>query len=468
MKIRLKIFLYTTSIVMLVVTFAVFLLYLVMPIYYEYEKKDENRLYSEMVYASLKDNQINEEIIQRLNLLTRENDVQFYIFDQNKQLIYPNLQHLQLAFDAESSTKGSKAVEDGSGPLLFEELQKKNDEFYVIQDQVQLESRKKVTIFTVTPLQPVSDAKRVFLKIYPYILLISCLIGMIGSWIYSYFSTRRITEMIQRTAEMTRLKGTKLNSTKGKDELSVLAKNINYLYLSLREMIDKLDEENGKVADLERAKTEFMRIASHELKTPITALSGLVDGMIYRVGEFKDRDKYLVKCREILDEQADLVKDILSASLLDIDDSVNEPKWFDLKDQLSLDSAVYEILAKNKNISFHVQIEEQKVYGREEDFKKVLQNVLSNALKYTKEGGEISMVNEGNTLFIDNTCVGFTKEEASLLFDAFSRPDFARNRHDGGSGLGLFIVKQLVEKNEWQCSFEPKPDGNGMRFILIC
>lgn len=454
---------------MIVVTFSFLSLYLVVPAYYDYEKKQENIFLAGKLESFLAGKELDEQTVSKLAESTRKNNVDVFIFNQEKKLIYPLLFQISAEDNTESLDLQSLLGEetgDESDMVFFEELMQQNGLYYTTKGQVKLSNNQPATVFTSTPMQPISDAKRIFIKIYPYFLLVSCVIGIIGAWIYSYFSTRQITQMIKTTAAMTHLSGNQLNQIKGKDELSALSRNINYLYLSLGKMIERLDEENEKVTDLERSKTEFMRIASHELKTPITALSGLIDGMIYEVGEFKDRDKYLLKCREIVDEQTKLVKEILYISQLDLEESTEHHKWFDLRDQISLDSATYEILAKKKIISFQDTIEDLKVYGNELDFKRIFQNVLSNALKYTKEKGEILLRSGDNQLIIENSCVPIPAEEAEQLFAAFSRPDFARSRKDGGNGLGLFIVRQLAERNQWTCSLVPKPDGSGMRFIL--
>ena len=252
---------------------------------------------------------------------------------------------------------------------------------------------------------------------------------------------------------------------KGRDEIAELAQDINHLYANLLTSIEALRLENEKVAESEREKAEFLRMTSHELKTPITSMMGMVDGMIYGVGEFKDRDKYLQKCREILEEQSELVQSILAISKLEMK-TETEQEVFSLKQVLEENLSTYRVLADVRHYHFQVELAEAKVKGNRTYLLKAIKNLLDNAFHYTVEGGQILLRLEERKLVIENEAERvLNKDQIQQIFQPFYRPDYSRNRKDGGTGLGLFIVQQILDKHGLRYQFEAV-DGRKMRFSI--
>lgn len=100
-------------------------------------------------------------------------------------------------------------------------------------------------------------------------------------------------------------------------------------------------------------------------------------------------------------------------------------------------------------------------------FGKLVANVLSNAVAYTQPGDSVRIFTAGRQLVVENQCVPIKEEEIPLLFEPFYRPDFARDRQDGGSGLGLYIVDALSRALGIPYQFKPAPALPGMRFTLF-
>ena len=98
---------------------------------------------------------------------------------------------------------------------------------------------------------------------------------------------------------------------------------------------------------------------------------------------------------------------------------------------------------------------------------KILSNLLSNAVSYTKPGGRVSVILDADRVLIENECAPIPKEALSRLFEPFYRPDFARDRKDGGNGLGLYIVDTLSKSMGLSYVFEPMNSPQGMRFTLF-
>ncbi|WP_161943159.1 sensor histidine kinase, partial [Streptococcus suis] len=149
------------------------------------------------------------------------------------------------------------------------------------------------------------------------------------------------------------------------------------LYSKLLSSIDELRTENERAMAREKEKSDFLRITSHELKTPIASMLGLVEGMIYNVGPFKDHDTYLKKCKEILQEQSELVHSILEATNLDM--ALKESREQIRLDEL-IDSSLtsYQSLAEVKGYQFEVELSPVLIEGNPVYFLKAIKNILDN------------------------------------------------------------------------------------------
>ncbi|MES5415834.1 histidine kinase dimerization/phospho-acceptor domain-containing protein, partial [Enterococcus mundtii] len=221
-------------------------------------------------------------------------------------------------------------------------------------------------------MQPVAEASQVLLHLYPFIIIVSLIIGGIGAYYYSIYSTKKIKEISKVTEKMIELDADIRCDVKGTDEISLLAQDINHLYVSLIQTIEVLELEVAKTKELEQAKSEFMQIASHELKTPVASLMGLIDGMIYNVGKFKDRERYLEVCKNILQEQTEMINNILFASRnnLPSDDVVYEE--VSIKEMIEHKLTSFRILAEAEQKKLVVNLKGEKIIGNKNDIDKIL------------------------------------------------------------------------------------------------
>lgn len=453
MKITIKNFLFSISIIFTVTTVSLTILYFIMPMYYEYTKLNKtsqefNKIADDMEGKNLEE--IKKIIDQRL--FDGQEAITFILLDQNGRYIYPDVEYgkegmtIGLGEVKETETTDSS---DLTNVLLSPNEGKKLNQ--LVKDNLG-NQYKLVGFFS---LQPISDASEVLLQIYPFLLLIDFLIGGIAAYFYSKFSTKRIKQISLSTNQMLSLDNTIKCEIKGKDELALLAQDINQLNQSLLMTIDALKSEITKVEGIERSKAEFMRVTSHELKTPLASLMGIVDGMIYNVGKFKDRDQYLMVCKEILHQQADMIQNVLTVSKLDmfsLDETNNE--IFSFKDLVKSKLKAYELLAEVNNIKLAVNLKECLIEGNVDEMSKVIDNILNNAVRYTKVNGLVNLYLDQSVFLIENQVIKrLSEDELSQLFEPFYRPDFSRNRETGGSGLGLYIVKQILDKQGLNFSF---------------
>lgn len=445
MSIMLKNFLFSGIIIFLVSILSLIVLYFTMPVYYEQMKLNEiNKEFNQVAKS-----------IENKDLATMQKVVDQYWFgrEQSLDVMLLNNNGLVISPFFDENVEYSEISIFSDEMSLYQEITDKEGHTYYL-----------VGIYS---MQPVEEASKVLLHLYPFIIIVSLIIGGIGAYYYSIYSTKKIKEISKVTEKMIELDADIRCDIKGTDEISLLAQDINHLYVSLIQTIEVLELEVAKTKELEQAKSEFMQIASHELKTPVASLMGLIDGMIYNVGKFKDRERYLEVCKNILQEQTEMINNILFASRnhLPSDDVIYEE--VSLKEMIEQKLTSFRILAEAEQKRLVVHLTEQSIIGNKNDMDKILDNLLSNAFKYTKHEGEISLFFDGKQLVIENEVNQIlTEEELSKIFQPFYRPDFSRSRDTGGTGLGLFIVQQLFEKYGWEYSFKSTANSR-MCFSVI-
>ena len=285
------------------------------------------------------------------------------------------------------------------------------------------DSKTSYTLEVVMTLQPVDEASDVISKLMPYIILIALLIGMIGAYIYSNVITKPLIEVIESEREA------------------------------------------------ENRRKDFVATISHELKTPITIISGQLEGMIYNIGKYKDRDTYLQKSYDSVQELKDLVNEMMEVSKSEI--LITELKLTKVNFSELLNKLVHRqmFLIEEKYLNVDLQIQENiSVKCDEEKITRAINNIINNAIKYSPQGENIIVrLYKKNTkhkvcLEIENTGITIDKQYLNQIFEPFFRIEKSRSRKTGGSGLGLYIVSQIFKSHGFEHSI--KSNDNSVVFIV--
>ena len=278
---------------------------------------------------------------------------------------------------------------------------------------------------------------------------------------------RLITQTMLKTFQILKLDPDAKAIVSSKDEIGALATDINNLYQSLLLTIRNLELEKEKVSLAEKEKIDFLRTASHELKTPVTELNATLENMILGIGEYRDYETYLPKCKEITEQLGDMIRDILNASRLQTQGN-NEPcSNFSLRTLLTELCEPYRLIAEAKGVKFKIELSSDAfVYLPEGQLKKAISNILSNAVNYTEAGQSILVVFDKNKLSVSNECSVLPPEQLQHIFEPFYRPDLAHSQATGGNGLGLYIVQTILDKLRLKYQFVPMPNDRGMSFTI--
>ncbi|EPS51529.1 sensor histidine kinase [Clostridium botulinum CFSAN002369] len=339
-------------------------------------------------------------------------------------------------------------------------------------------SEEKYNLYLTAPLQPVSEASKVLFLLIPYIGLVVILISVIGGLIYSKVISKPLISMNKVAKEMAKLDFTKKCTVKGEDEIGELSQSLNDLSNNLRISMEELQRANEQLLDdiakereIEKKRREFIATISHELKTPITILKGQIEGMLSNIGIYKDRDKYLKRNLEVLNDMEYMVKETLEISKLESQGF--KPR----KEQISLSKIVEEciynisFIAKRKNIFIDKNINEDLfVHGDSKLLKKVVNNIITNAINHSPESEKVyaNLHEEKDeiVLKVENTGTYIEENELKEIFKPFYRIEKSRNRKSGGSGLGLYIVKMILDAHNGKYSISNNEKGVEFKLCL--
>lgn len=262
--------------------------------------------------------------------------------------------------------------------------------------------------------------------------------------------------------------------------VSALLSRSVYREVLAKEQIEKLATSlsvaNEHLRELDRQKSEFLSIASHQLRTPLAAIRGYASLMIE--GSFGPiNEKLLVPVRTIFassTRMADTVEDFLNVSRIEQNRMEYRFKMEDLKALTTQVVTELSIAAKNKNLEltydddrsgpYHVMIDASKVHH-------VVSNLVDNAIKYTPRGSvhvrlERHINNRDVCVYISDTGAGISKETIGTLFDKFVRARNAQDINVTGTGLGLYVAREMMKAHKGSVVAHSDGEGKGSTFVI--
>ena len=256
------------------------------------------------------------------------------------------------------------------------------------------------------------------------------------------------------------IKRTHQNNLNTPVKISTNCKEINSLQVTFNRMLERLN------SSFEMQKN-FASNSAHELKTPLATMKASIQVLEMEeeptIEEYKENIEVMKKS---VDRLIDIVENLLGFTK-DEDISLNDT--IVIKEILEIVVDELKVVAENKNISIKIKEENSLIKGNATLIYRVLFNLVENAIKYNKENGEIFinsiLINDKVTISIQDTGYGMDKEELDKIFEPFYRVDKSRSREMGGSGLGLSIVKKIIEKHNGELMVNSIPNI-GTSFIL--
>jgi two-component system, OmpR family, sensor histidine kinase VicK len=228
---------------------------------------------------------------------------------------------------------------------------------------------------------------------------------------------------------------------------------------------------------LDQARRDFVANVSHELRTPLTTiksyLEALEDGAIE---EPQLAQRFVGVTRSETERMIRLVTDLLHLSRLDSKEAKLAKEWTSVSDMLEevADRFSFQLLQRNTEIALDVQQDMPKVLIDRDKIDQVLDNLVSNAIKYTGDEGQIELGARRNgqgelEIFVKDNGIGIPKKDLSRIFERFYRVDKARSRNMGGTGLGLSIAQEIIKAHGGDILLESEYNqGTKVTFTLPC
>lgn len=337
----------------------------------------------------------------------------------------------------------------------------------MVIDFVPSETTGNVSLTIAGSYEPAGLMKSAMLRALPLSVICCVFLSVLCAYFFSKGTTSSIRQLSKAVKKMSELDKSAQCRISSQDELGELANDVNQLYHRLLCMIENLELEKEKTSENERAKIDFLRSASHELKTPVTALNAMLENMILGVGRYQDYDACLPECKAITERLSEMIHEILETSKLSVSTKNAALTEINVSELLASLCEPYQLIAATHGVQFRLKIDDAvSVELPIHEFSKALSNILGNAVGYTPNGKCVSVYLRDHMIVVENECTPISKEELPHLFEPFYRPDFSRSRETGGNGLGLYIVATIFRALNVPYSFTPMEQPQGMRFTI--
>ena len=395
MKLFQKTYLFTVGLMAIIIIISHTLLYMLLPSFYTNKKQQDLDNISYQLTEQLQNNNSNksDEIAKKFADM---HNINILLSVNGKNKVYEGIKSCDIYINPDALDEQSLVIDNKTD--FIEDNKKSNstevkNDFLKISDSSLLYTKKLKTkdnvdasIKVAMDLQYLQEARSVVFMILPYSIGISLIISLFASYIYTKKITKPIKQICDVTKEMQVLKEDAYCDINTGDEIELLATNINSLYKNLLDTIDSLKEEIENVSKSEKSKVDFLRSASHELKTPLMSIHIMLENMILNIGKYKNHDIYLPKCQEAVVNLSSMVQEILDTSRLNSLNGEKELKEVDLKILIESIIEPYKIIAKSKKINMNIDYSNSLNINTDKSMlKKALSNIISNDILYVNK-----------------------------------------------------------------------------------
>lgn len=326
-----------------------------------------------------------------------------------------------------------------------------------------------VVLTVVGSLQPVSETLGIIKGFYPHFLLVSILLSLIVSIVYSRGVSRPIVKITSVADSMAKMDFDEKLAINREDELGKLSNSLNILSTNLEQSLsdlrvanEKLQEDYQREKKQEQARKEFIANASHELKTPLGIIKSYAEGLQDSVNK-EEQDEYIHIINDEIGIMDKLIMEMLKISKYDSMDMTIEKEEVDLTVLIYGVIENFEQSLRKNDLLVNVEGEFHTCYADEEKLNSAFLNLFSNAVKYANRHSTIHIkgipVSEKTRIEIYNDCDQFTDEQLEKIWDRFYKVDTSHNTDIEGTGLGLSIVKSIFEAHSIEYGVMNTPKG---------
>lgn len=395
---------------------------------------------------------------QRLSETARTSGYQLSVYDSSGQL----LNHFQSSDTTIAPPQNlSTGIIEGLNARDNLPLLPRNSESEVLTSFVKLsESKAGVTYLQAAQFKDeIYEPIKTIRWIIYYGMFISIgLVVIVSIWIARYV-TKPITQIKDAAQDIADGDVGREIDISRSDEFGTLATSLN-------QMASKLRADTEQIKQFAEKQRQFFADITHEIRNPLHTISGALD--MLELGELPEdkKTKYITTAKKQTERISHLFKDLKTLQRFDSDEYFVEMQEFDLATITRHMQDWHIEKASEKGIDLNIDTHPCKIIGDPGKIEQVLDNLVSNAIKYTNEGAvnlKYESLDSKVKITVEDSGIGISEEHLNRLFDRFYRTDKARSRDKGGTGLGLAVVKSILSAHGSEIQVESEV-GNGTRF----
>lgn len=342
-----------------------------------------------------------------------------------------------------------------------------------------INSANDALVIVVAPIQPIEEASEVMTEFFRYLCIGFIFVSIFLSFFYSNFISKPLIKLNKAAMQMSKMNFKEKCVTDRTDEIGSLANTLNFLSSNLDSALkdlqlknQKLKEDIEKERNLEIMRKDFVNSVSHELKTPIGIIEGYAEGIKDGIVSDENAHIYLETIIDESKKMATLVNNMLELSKLE--SGVIKPKFevFNINRLIRKVISKHTLSASEKDLTIIFNENTDYSYVKADTFQmeQVFTNLITNAIKYTPEHNDIiiaiDIIHELYKISITNMNAHIEEVNLDKLFDKFYRVDKARQRNTNSTGLGLPIVKNILELHNFKYSLTNVENGVCFTFYI--
>lgn len=431
-----------------------------------------NRLdgYANAIGETASDNnyqvQLNSNFLNKLQVVMASDDVKIRIFNNADQQVYPTTQKAILPSSVFSVLRHGHTIHVKNDHQQQGTAMSSRDAYTSVLVPWFNRGRFIGAIWIGSKVENVEEPLNMVKRNLMTALAVTMIVGMILSFILSYYSTTKIKRLSRATKKVASgdFNAQVKIKTKNHDEIDDLARDFNSMVISLKKSREAVKAQ-------ERRRDQFLADAAHEMRTPLTTINGILEGLEYDAIPEEAKPKSISLMRKetkrlirLVNENLDYEK-IRNNQIMLLKTKFNAVNSLrDLETQLAQN-------AKKANDKLIVEApDEVEVYVDHDRFTQIMVNLVQNAIQFTHDGKIVvsaKRIKHGAEFTVADTGIGMSAEQKKFIFDRFYKADPSRSRlGTGESGLGLAIVLSLINQHGGHITVDSKP-GKGTKFTVI-
>ncbi len=341
--------------------------------------------------------------------------------------------------------------------------------YFLTATSIKRDGSGKSLAISISSMLPINEASRTIKNVFTYVFMGGFVVIILLATLISNTITKPLRKLTLSSKELAKLNFDVPIDLDQKDEIGDLGRSLSSLSENLSRALKELKEKNLllnedliKRKEMENQRKTFIRDVSHELKTPITLIQGYAEGILDGIN-VNNEDEYLSIIVDEAKNMEILVKDMIELSYTESDAFALNNQAFNLSQTLQESVSPF-LDYQQKELLFHLDIQEGlTLWGDQGKLITVFRNIIKNSIIHTEHQGviEITLKETSNDIFfnIKNSPAHIEEEELQNIWVEFYKKDKSRTRIAGSSGLGLSIVKNILDLHGYVYSLFNDQDG---------